>query len=381
MAVEKEAAGEQVERPRFLLGNVAAAEGALYAGCRFYAGYPITPSSEIMEHLARHLPRVGGHFIQMEDEIASISAVIGASWTGIKAMTATSGPGLSLMMEGLGYAAMTETPCVIVDIQRAGPATGQATRIGSGDMLQVRFGAHGDYMPIALSPWSVQELYDLTVRAFYLAERFRVPVFVLSDEGVGHLRETVVLRRDLPVWERDRSQEAPPFGSNDPAGIPPMPAFGEGARLLVTGSTHDEYGYRRVEHPDIHAHLVERLNRKITDHRSQIVEVQPIELDDAELALVAYGFTARSALGAVRRLRQQQKKVGLLRLQTIWPFPEEEIAALGERVKRIVVPEMNRGQIAGLLRQHTPTEVVSLSQTNGAAIEVETIVERVLALL
>ena len=360
-----------------MMGNAAVAEGALAVGCRFFAGYPITPSSEIMELMAANLRSHGGVFIQMEDEIASISALIGASWAGSKGMTATSGPGLSLMMEGIGYAAMTETPCVIADVQRAGPATGQATRIGSGDIMQVRFGSHGDYCPIALSPWSVQELYDLTIRAFNLAERFRVPTFLLAEEGTGHLREGVRLHKDFEIVERDRDITRPPFGTAEPNGIPPMPAFGDGADLLVTGSTHDEHGYRKVDQPEVHARLVERLSRKILDHRDEIVEVEEFELDDAEVAIVAYGFTGRSAIAAARRLRGEGKRVGLLRLRTIWPFPEREVADLGRSVRRIVVPEMNRGQVAGLVRQSTPAEVVSLTQTNGEVIEPETIVHRI----
>ncbi|MBW2700896.1 MAG: 2-oxoacid:acceptor oxidoreductase subunit alpha [Deltaproteobacteria bacterium] len=366
---------------KILMGNYAAAHGALAAGCSFYAGYPITPSSEIMEMLAERLPDEGGAFIQMEDEIASISALIGASWTGAKVMTATSGPGLSLMMEGLGYAAMTETPLVLVDVQRAGPATGQATRIGSGDIMQARYGSHGDYFPIALSPWSVQEMYDLTIRAFNLAERYRVPVLLLADEGVGHLRESVMLHRDFELVERLRDASKPPFGSDDPAGVPPMPAFGDGANLMVTGSTHDAWGYRRVDHPDIHAGLVDRLCRKISDHADDIVETESHFLDDAELALVAYGFTGRSAIAAVKELRRQGHKVGLLRLRTLWPFPEAAVAELGGRVKRLVVPELNRGQVAGLVRQFSDADVVALGQTNGEPIEPKTIVEKVLEVL
>jgi 2-oxoglutarate ferredoxin oxidoreductase subunit alpha len=358
------------------MGNIAAAEGALAAGCRFYAGYPITPSSEIMEHMAVRLPQVGGAFIQMEDEIASVSAIVGASWAGRKAMTATSGPGLSLMMEGIGYAAWTETPVVIIDIQRAGPATGQATRIGGGDVMQVRYGSHGDIHPIAVAPWSVQEMFDLTVRAFNLSECYRVPAFVLGDEGVGHLRETAVLDPDPEVVDRRKEPGAAPFGTDDPAGVPPMPCFGEGEALLVTGSTHDEWGWRRVEQPDVHARLVERVNRKITDARDDIVEVESHFLDDAEAAVVAYGFTARSALHAVRALRSRGLKAGLLRLKTLWPFPDREVKSLAASVRSILVPEMNRGQVADLVRLHSGAEVELLSQTNGEVIEAHDIEAR-----
>jgi len=362
---------------KILMGNHAAAEGALAAGCTFYSGYPITPSSEIMELLAEKLPEAGGTFIQMEDELASISALVGAAWAGAKGMTATSGPGLSLMMEGLGYAAITETPCVIIDVQRAGPATGQATRVASGDIIQVRYGSHGDYCPIALSPWSVQEMYDLTIRAFNLAQRYRVPTFVMSDEGVAHLRESVRLHRDFEIVERNRDIEKPPFGTDAPDGVPPMPAFGDGANLLVTGSTHDEWGYRRVDHPEQQTRLIERINRKVLDHADDIVEVDERYLDDAEVAVIAYGFTGRSALAAVKQLRAGGVKAGLLRLKTLWPFPEREVRALDGKVKAIVVPEMNRGQVAGLVRQQVCGGVVPLCQTNGEVIEPAAIVDKV----
>ena len=256
----------------YLSGNEAAAEGAIAAGCRFYAGYPITPSSEIMERMPLRLREAGGVFIQMEDEIASISAVIGASWAGAKAMTATSGPGFSLMQESIGYAAFTETPCVIVDVQRAGPCTGQATKVGSGDIMQAKWGSHGDYQVIALSPWSVQEMYDLTLRAFNLSERYRVPAMVLSEETVGHLRENISIPARIEVWDRKKGKGEAPFGTKEEDGVPPMPAFGEGERLAITGSTHDAYGFRKTDEPEVHAELVERINRKIIKNRQKIVE-------------------------------------------------------------------------------------------------------------
>ncbi len=360
---------------RVMMGNQACAEAALKAGCRFYAGYPITPSSEIMEELARRLPEAGGAFVQMEDELGSLAAVIGASWTGVKAMTATSGPGLSLMMEGVGYAAMTETPCVIVDVQRAGPCTGQATKTGSGDILQVRFGSHGDYCPIALSPWSVQEMFDLTVRAFDLSERYRVPTFLLAEESTGHLREAITVPERVDVAERNRSTDAPPFGSERPDGVPPMPAFGDGANLLVTGSTHDEWGWRRVDHPEVHQRLVERLNRKILDHADEISEYEEYFMDGARLAVVTYGFTARAALAAVRGLRARGRPVGLLRLRTIWPAPASRLEQLGEEVDAVLAPEMNLGQLAFILRQYVRCPVHELNQVNGLVIEPEAIAE------
>lgn len=344
---EAGARAQGADRPRFVMGNVASAEGALRAGCRFFAGYPITPSSEIMTTMANRLPGMGGTFIQMEDEIASIGAVVGASWAGAKAMTATSGPGFSLMMETLGYAVFTETPLVLVNVQRAGPCTGQATHIGSGDVLQARYGSHGDVLPIVLSPWSVQEMYDLTIRAFNLSERYRVPCFLMSDEGVGHLRESAVFHDRQEVLDRRRGAPSDePFDTPEPDGVPPMPSFGEGANLLITGSTHDGRGFRRIDHPEVHDRLVRRLTAKIANNAEDIVRVEEHFLEDAELAVVAYGFTARAAWAAVRRLRVRGRKVGLLRLQTLWPFPSQAVAELGARVKRILFPELNLGQLS-----------------------------------
>lgn len=359
----------------YLSGNEAAAEGAIACGCDFYAGYPITPSSEIMERMAQRLPELGRCFVQMEDEIGSISAVIGASWAGARAMTATSGPGFSLMMEGLGYAVFTETPLVVMDIQRAGPCTGQATRVGAGDIMQAKWGMHGDVQVIALSPWSVQEMYELGIQAFNLAEKYRVPVVLLGEEAIGHLRERIRIPERVPIIRRDRSKDRPPFGTEEPAGIPPMPAFGEGAHLLVTGSTHDPWGVRRTEDPEVHQRLVERINRKILARREEICRTEEYFLQDAEEAVIAYGFTARSALYAVRRLREKGRKVGLLRLQTLWPFPEQEVHTLSRRVKRILVPEMNLGQVLGEVQKVARCQVQAYNQVNGEIIHPEAILE------
>ena len=261
----------------YFSGNEAAAEGAIAAGCRFYAGYPITPSSELMERMAARLMRVGGIFIQMEDEMASISAALGASWAGAKAMTATSGPGFSLMQESIGYAAFTETPCVIVDVQRAGPATGQATKVGGGDIMQAKWGSHGDYQVIALSPWSVQEMYDLTLRAFNLSERYRVPTFIMAEESIGHLRENILVDAKVEVWDRKKVKGASPFGTEEEDSVPPMPSLGEGERLAITGSTHDAYGFRKTDDPGAHANLVKRIN-----------EIHPPEAAAKILAQIAY---------------------------------------------------------------------------------------------
>jgi 2-oxoglutarate ferredoxin oxidoreductase subunit alpha len=361
----------------YLSGNEAAAEGALASRCDFYAGYPITPSSEIMERMAAHLPRLGGKFVQMEDEIGSLCAVIGASWAGARAMTATSGPGFSLMMEALGYGVMTETPIVVMDIQRAGPCTGQATRVGAGDIMQAKWGAHGDFQIIALSPWSVQEMYEMAAEAFNLAERYRVPVILLGEEAVGHLRERLSVPCEHIVFRRCRDTSRPPFGHEAPDGVPPMPVFGDGADLLVTGSTHDPWGFRRTEDGEVHRRLVTRLNRKILDHRSEICRTERHYLSDADTALVAYGFTARSGLYAVHKLRQEGHRVGMLRLQTLWPFPEDDVAEVGECVTRILVPEMNMGQVEGEVRKAAGCAVHGYHQVNGEIIHPQAIMDLV----
>jgi 2-oxoglutarate/2-oxoacid ferredoxin oxidoreductase subunit alpha len=361
----------------FMQGDEAAAEGAIAAGCRFYAGYPITPSSEVMVRMVERLPEVGGVFIQMEDEIGSIGALIGASWAGAKALTATSGPGISLMTEGIGYAVLTETPCVIIDVQRAGPSTGQATRPGQGDIMQVKWGAHGDIEIVAFAPWSVQEMYELTIQAFNFAERFRVPAFVLADEAVGHLRETLVVSEEVEVCDRFKAPGLPPFGTDDPAGVPPMPAFGEGENLLVTGSTHDARGFRKTADPAAHAKLTERLVRKVRDCRSEVVRTESYFLEDAEIAVVSFGFTARAAIQAVKTLRREGVKAGMLRLVSIWPFAEEAVSELARKVEAIYVPEMNRGQVAGEIRKYTSRPVIAIPKTSGEVFEPAEIAEAV----
>lgn len=359
---------------RYLSGNEAAAEGALAAGCRFYGGYPITPSSEIMESLARLLPEHDGAFLQMEDEIASISAVVGGSWAGVKSMTATSGPGLSLMQECLGYAAFTETPLVLIDVQRAGPCTGQATKVGGGDIMAVKWGSHGDYQVVALSPWSVQEMFDLTVQAFNLSERLRVPAFVLAEEATGHLRESLEIPEEIELYNRDYIPKAPPFGTPEPDGIPSMPAFGMNEALMVTGSTHDDLGFRKTEGPAFHDALVRRINQKVLSRVDEISRFESYYLDDAEIVVVAYGFTARAALRAVRKAREAGRKVGLLRLITIWPFNDALISGLAKPGVKFLVPEMNLGQVYSLVRAAAGgCRVESLSQVNGATISPKSI--------
>jgi 2-oxoglutarate ferredoxin oxidoreductase subunit alpha len=363
------------EGTHYLSGNEAAAEGAIAAGCRFYGGYPITPSSELMERMAVRLKEVGGVFIQMEDEIASISAVIGASWAGAKAMTATAGPGFSLMQEAIGYAAFTETPCVVIDVQRAGPCTGQATRVGSGDVMQAKWGSHGDYQIIALSPWSVQEMYDLTLRAFNLSERYRVPTFVMAEEATAHLRETIRIDAELEVWDRKKQKGGSPFGTEEDDGVPPMPAFGEGERLAVTGSTHDAFGFRQTDDPKAHEALVGRISRKILKNRQEIIETESYFTEDPETVVIAYGFTARPSLYAVRRMRREGQKVGLLRLKTLWPFPGEAVREATANARKVFVPEMNLGQVAGEVRKCISCEVIQYNQTNGEVIRPEVLEE------
>ena len=352
----------------YLSGNEAAAEGALASRCDFYAGYPITPSSEIMERMAHKLPEYGGKFIQMEDEISSVCSIIGASWAGARAMTATSGPGFSLMMEGLGYGIMTETPIVMIDIQRAGPCTGQATRVGAGDIMQSRWGSHGDSQIIALSPWSVQEMYDMAVDAFNLAERFRVPVIMLGEEAVGHLRERITIGPEVAIVGRDRDITRPPFGSDEPDGVPPMPVFGDGANLLVTGSTHDEWGFRKTEDGAIHQRLVNRLNRKVLDHQKEMPSVETFMMEDAEYAFVSYGFTARSALYAVKALRGEGVPIGLFRIRTMWPFPEGAVSEMSRDKKAIFVPEMNLGQVLGEVKKTARCPAKGYHQVDGEVI-------------
>ncbi len=371
-------------------GNIAFAHGAFRAGCRFFAGYPITPSNEMMTEMQKLLGQ-SGVFVQMEDEIASICAAIGASLGGVKSMTATSGPGFSLMQEGVGYAYFTETPIVIVDVQRAGPATGQATRTAQGDIMQMRFGSHGDVYPVVLCPWSVQEMYDLAVSAFFWSESLRVPVIMAADESIARARESVVIPIEVAVRERNRSKDLPPFGtngpfeSNDSADVPPLPAFGDGAALLVTGSTHDERGFRRVDDPDCHEKLVKRLMHKTLRREREIVEVESWFLDDATIAFFAYGISARSAAEAVDRLRNRGVKAGMLRTRTLWPFPERAVKDLAERVRAIVVPELNTGMYASQVQSclqmcGNPIPVHSVSQVNGMPISPSRLVEFALSI-
>lgn len=330
----------------FWQGNEACAEGAIAAGCRFYAGYPITPASEIFEHMALRLPQVGGFEVQMEDEMASLGAVIGASWTGAKAMTATSGPGFSLMQEMIGYAFMTETPCVIVDVQRAGPCTGQATKVGQGDVMQARWGIHGDYAPIVLAPNSVQELFDLTVRAFNLAERYRTPVILLSDEIVSHMHESLVVPSEDQIEVADRKK--PKAGDTRFFMLPevaPMPSVGEGFNVAVTGSTHDETGRRFTADQPVHQRLVKTLTEKILNNADKIVDFEAYNSDNCDVGIVSFGCTSRAVYEVIELAKEEGVKVGSIRLKTVWPFPEEAIRQMAQKTKAIVVPELNMREL------------------------------------
>ena len=331
-------------------GDVACAEGAISAGCRFFAGYPITPATEVAERMSERLPEVGGVCIQMEDELASMNAILGASWGGVKAMTATSGPGFSLMMENLGLGIMLETPCVLVNIQRAGPSTGLPTLTGQGDMMQARWGSHGHYEIIALSPSSPQEIYEYTIKAFNLSEKYRTPVLVMADEAVGHMSERVVIPppEEIDLFPR-RKPTAPPGEylpyQPDADLVPPMANAGEGYHFHVTGLTHDEKGYP-VMTAEAQERLVRRLVGKIQQNKDDIIEVEEEGVEGAEVVVLSYGISARVARFAVERARERGLRVGMLKLVTVWPFPEERVRSLARKVKAFVVPEVNNGQIA-----------------------------------
>jgi len=355
---------------RFWSGNEACVEAAIVAGCRFFAGYPISPANEIPEHLSERLPQVDGIFMQMEDELASIGAVMGASWAGRKAMTATSGPGFSLMQETIGWGFMSETPCVIVDVQRAGPGTGQATKCGQGDVMQARWGTHGDFSAIALSPNSVQEMFELTIRAFNLAEKYRTPVILLADETVAHVREKLTLPPVEQIETINRKRPKPGdkafFGLEDAA---PMPSVGEGFNVAVTASTHDEYGVRFTQDALVHRRIVTRLNAKINNHVDDIVEVENHNVGNCDVGVVSYGCTSRAVYEAVEQAEAKGIRIGHVRLKTIWPFPDKQVRQLAENAKRIIVPEMNLGQVCREVQRVTcGPEIIPLNKIGGGEL-------------
>ncbi len=334
----------------YLDGDYACAEGALAGGCRFLAGYPITPSTEVAERIAARFPEVGGVFIQMEDEIASSIAILGAAWAGKKAMTVTSGPGFSLMQEHIGLAAMLETPCVFVDVQRGGPSTGLPTLTGQGDMMQVRWGSHGDYRIIALSPNSPQECFDFTIDCFNLAELYRVPVFLMMDECVGHMTEKVVIPKPEGIdiverrWYKGEKEKYLPYKPGEDL-VPPMVKAGDGYHFHITGLTHDERGYP-VMNWQCQEKLVRRLIDKIEKNANEIIRVEEDGVDGADVVIISYGISSRVAYKAIQEARKNGIKVGFLRLITIWPFPEKRIFDLAGKVKALITVEINYGQIA-----------------------------------
>lgn len=330
-------------------GDEACCEGALAAGCRFFAGYPITPATEVAESMSRRLPEIGGIYIQMEDEIASMAAILGASWGGVKSMTSTSGPGFSLMMENIGLGICTETPCVVCNVQRGGPSTGLPTLVAQGDMMQARWGSHGHYEIIALSPSSPQEMFDFTIRAFNLSEYYRLPVILLADETIGHMNERVVIpqEEDIEIVNRRKPtvsrEEYLPYEA-DADGIAPMANCGDGYRIHVTGLTHDDRGYPAMD-AKAQEKMVTRLVDKIRKNRDKIIRTQGLYLDDAEVVVVSYGISARCAMQAVRDARSEGIKAGMIKLDTVWPFPEELIRSVATRSKAMIMAEINGGQM------------------------------------
>ncbi len=364
-------------------GNEAAAEGALAAGCRFFAGYPITPSTEVAEHLALRMPDVGGKFIQMEDEIASMAAIIGASLTGEKAMTATSGPGFSLKQENLGYAALTEVPVVVVNVQRVGPSTGMPTSPAQGDMMQARWGTHGDHPIVAISPASVDETYEAALHSFAISERLRVPVVLLIDEVIGHLREGVRVRDPADIEQVERKaptvppEEYQPY-QDDGTGIPPMANFGDGYRYHMTGLFHDETGFPNMDAKNAQK-LIDRLMGKLDNHREVYEWVEETQVDDADALVVSYGSSARAASRAVQWAREDGERIGQFRLVTTWPFPEDRLRAFKGQVDRVLVPEMNMGQMRLEVERvmGDSAEVIGIHRADGELFRPEQIYEKI----
>ncbi len=367
----------------FMHGDHACAEGAIAAGCTFFGGYPITPSTEIAELLARRLPQTGGVFIQMEDELGSIAAVLGASAAGSRAMTATSGPGFSLMMENLGLAVMLEIPCVLVNVQRGSPSTGLPTLPGQADVMQAKWGTHGDYEIVAYSPWSPQEMFDLTVHAFNVSDRYRIPVLLMADEVVGHMVERV----DIPGidqidrWERKRPEKKPgesfePFLVEDEDLVPPMVHAGEGYRIHYTGLTHDERGYPDMS-ASVHDQLVKRLVEKVRCNADKMILTEEHWMDDARIVVLAFGSTARSARRAVKDARQEGVPVGFMRLVSLWPFPEKQIKEIAQQADAFIVAEMNLGQMIRELERHVTQPVLGVHHAGGAMMPPEPILEKI----
>lgn len=366
-------------------GNEACVEGALAAGMRFFAGYPITPSTEIAEIAAERLPKVGGKFIQMEDELASMGAVVGASLAGLKAMTATSGPGFSLKQENIGFACLTEVPCVVVNVQRGGPSTGLPTLPAQGDVMQTRWGTHGDHPIIVISPSSVREVYDMTIRAFNLSEKYRVPCILLMDEVVAHMRERVELpdKSSIDIINRKKVastlSDYKPYMDYDSDGIPPMANFGDGIPFHVTGLIHDISGFPSTN-PKVTEDLINRLMNKINNNIGDIIEYEKLYMEDAETVIVTFGCTARSVLSAIRVLRQEGLKIGMLRLKTIWPFAHIAIKELMQSsVNTLIVAEMNYGQLLETVKASAEGafRIYGLNKYNGELITPQEVIDKV----
>ncbi len=368
------------ERTLFLQGNEACVEGALYAGLRFYAGYPITPSTEVAEGLARRLPPMGGRFVQMEDEIASICAVLGASLTGLKAMTATSGPGFSLMQEAVGYGVMAEIPCVIVNVQRGGPATGQPTHVAQGDVQQARWGTHGDHAMVAFTASNLKDVFRMTVEAFNVSETYRTPVILLLDEVVGHMRERLRIPEpgEIPVVERlltqvPQNMDFHPYLTREDGRLP-MAHFGGHHRHNVTGLAHNIWGFP-TEDPATVERLMHHLTSKIDNRPMEFAHWVDHMVDDADTLLIAYGASARSSLDVIRRARERGTKVGLLELQTLWPFPAALVRERCAKARRVAVVEMNMGQICREVQRvaEDPDRVYLVNQVDGRLVAPDTI--------
>ncbi len=368
----------------FMVGDHACAEGALAGGCDFFAGYPITPSTEIAERLSARLPAVGAIFIQMEDELGSMSALVGASLSGARVMTATSGPGFSLMQENIGLAVMMEAPCVLVNVQRGGPSTGLPTLVGQSDMMQAKWGSHGDFEIVAYSPSSPQECFDYVIKAFNTADRWRIPVYVMADEMLGHMTErlTIPPADQIPRVERKRPRQKPgddsflPFLAEDDDLVPPIVHAGEGYRVNYDSLTHDDRGYPATL-AEPHDRLVRRLVNKIRLHADQIIEYEEEFLDDAQVVVIAYGSTARSAKRAVITAREEGLRAGLLRLITVWPFPEEKVKKLSEQAVAFVVPEVNLGQMSREVERFTSLPVIGVNHAGGVMMAPEPILDAI----
>jgi len=367
----------------FMNGDEACAEGALAAGCRFFAGYPITPSTEVAERLSLRMPEVEGVYIQMEDELASMAAILGASSAGARSMTATSGPGFSLMMENIGLGVMMEIPCVVVNIQRGSPSTGLPTAPGQSDVMQARWGSHGDYEIVAYAPESPQEIFDLTVHCFNVADRYRTPVLLMSDEVVGHMVERVIIPTldEIPIWERKRPAESSngafkPFEALDADLVPPMAYAGEGHHIHISGLTHDERGYPDLT-PENHHRLVTRLVNKINNNADDLIKTEDQYLDDAKIVVISFGATARSARRAVLEAREEGIPAGFLRLISLWPFPESLIQEIAQDVDAFVVAEMNLGQMAHEVQRHVQQPVEGVFHAGGSMMRPGPILEMI----